>query len=256
MMLINYLYGVCKCMPKWLYHKSIANILSIGLSRRDMDDIDSKLDGMVRTYRHDFWKYDEAALKEAVTQVYASYGVNGVKYCLLHILLDTFQENLVSEMTRETSAAKIMRNIAHENAFKTAISTVEYYREYIHGYDVIFEQFLSEVKSRQEEIMRIIRESPEVKACVRGAEKLKEMSKKAREIAIKYIGTGYDLPFYTNLILELWSDDKRGAMTKEEWAGKVLAEYKEEKLKGLRKDVAEKKYRNLVNIANSLGYVK
>jgi hypothetical protein len=221
-----------------------------------MGDIDSRLDGIARNYRHDFWKYDETALKEEVTRIYALYGVNGVKYCLLHILLDTFQENLVSEMTRETPAAKIMRDIAHENAFKFAISMMEYYRKYLQGYDVIFEQFLSEVKSRREEIMRIIKESPEVKAQLRENEKIKGMNKKAREIAIKYIDIGYDLPFYTNFILELWSDKKRGAMTKEEWAKKVLAKYREERLKGLRKDIAEKMYRNLVNIASSLGYMK
>ena len=55
------------------------------------------------------------------------------------------------------------------------------------------------------------------------------------------------IPTYTNFILELWNDKKRGTLTKEEWANKVLAKYRE---------ASEKVYNDLIKIARELGYIK
>jgi hypothetical protein len=242
-------------MPKWFYHRKIADVISVGLSREDMCAIDSILDGVRKDYEHDFWKYDKVALKNSINQIFASYGVDGVKYSLLHIFLDTFQGNLVSEMTRETLSARIARNIAHETAFNDAIFAIEYIKNCIEDYDEIFDRFLLEVRGKRKEIVQLIKGSPEVEAQIRGIEKFKLKNEKARKIAIKYIDTGYDIPFYVSFILELWNDRKRGPMTKEEWAEKTLSKYKD-MLMGLRNDVAEKRYNNLLSIAKSLGYIK
>jgi len=245
-------------MPKWFYHKGIAEALSIGLSKKAMSDIDSILDGIKGGYEHDFWKYVENvnSLRNVIVQIYASYGVDGVKYCLLHILLDTFQASFISEMTRETPAARMMRPIAHKNAFEYTIGKMKHDTEkYMPGYNAIFEQFLNDVKSKQEEIVGIVKDSREVKAQIQGIERFKGKRKKAEEIARRYMDTGYDIPFYTQFILELWNDRKRGALTKEEWANKILTKYKEMQ-KGLRSDFAEKRYNKLVQIVKSLGYIK
>lgn len=245
-------------MPKWFYHKNVAKVLCLSLSEKVMNNIDSILDGIKGGYEHDFWKHVDNvnSLRNVIAQIYASYGVDGVKYCLLHILLDTFQASFISEMTRETPAARMKRDTAHKRAFEYTIAMMEYTIEkYMQEYKAVFEQFLNDVKSKQEEIMGIIKESSEVKAQVQGIEKFKEKHKKAEKIARRYMDIGYDIPFYTQFILELWNDRKRGVLTKEEWANKVLAKYKRMS-KGLRSDVQERRYNKLVQIAKDLGYIK
>ncbi|MEM4480878.1 MAG: hypothetical protein QXG58_06520, partial [Candidatus Bathyarchaeia archaeon] len=58
---------------------------------------------------------------------------------------------------------------------------------------------------------------------------------------------------YTSFILELWNDKKRGSLTKEAWANKILEKY-EQSLKGTNKR-SEKIFDDLVKIAKSLGYI-
>ncbi|MEM2560617.1 MAG: hypothetical protein QXD53_07530 [Candidatus Bathyarchaeia archaeon] len=234
-------------MPKWLHHRSIAKVLGIHLLEREMQEIDSILDGIRREYEHDFWKYDVGLLKNALAQIYGSYGADGVKYCFSHILLDTLQEYIVSERTKETLSARIMRQHASVIAFETAISVLGYIRDYIQEYYVIFEQFLSEVRRKQKEITRIIDELPEVEAQVKGIDKSKRKRERAEEIALRHGAKGFFIPTYTNFILELWNDKKRGTLTKEEWANKVLAKYRE---------TSEKVYNDLIKIARELGYIK
>ncbi|MEM4425907.1 MAG: hypothetical protein QW335_07995 [Candidatus Nezhaarchaeales archaeon] len=190
-------------------------------------------------------------------QIDSSYGADGVKYCFLHILLDTLQGYTVSERTKETLSARMMREHAPVIAFETAISVLEcYIKDNVQGYYVIFEQFLSEVRDKQYEITQIISKLPEVEFWVEGIERFKWKRKKAEEIAHRHGAKGLFIPTYTNFILELWNDKKRGALTREEWANKVLAKYREMLMKGLNRDFSEKAYNDLIKIARDLGYIK
>jgi len=235
-------------MPKWLHHRSIAKVLGIHLLEREMQEIDSILDGIRREHEHDFWKYDVGLLKNALVQIDGSYGADGVKYCFSHILLDTLQEYVVSERTKETLSARMMREHAPVIAFETAIGVLErYIKDNVQEYYMIFEQFLSEVRDKQDEITQIISELPEVESWIEGIERSKRKRKKAEEIALRHGAKGFFIPTYTNFILELWNDKKRGTLTKEEWANKVLAKYRK---------TSEKVYNDLIKIARELGYIK
>ncbi|MEM2926318.1 MAG: hypothetical protein QXO94_02485 [Candidatus Bathyarchaeia archaeon] len=242
-------------MPKWFHHRSIAKIFSLQLSEKEMKDIDSALDGIRKDYEHDFWKYDEPSLKKYLEEAYGLYGDDGLKYCLLHILLDNLQAFIVREKTRETVGARIMRSHAREIAFRDAVRMMELQvKDSLQEHNAIFEQFLREVESKEKEILGIVSELPEVEAQVTGIEKFKQKRKRAEEIARRYGAYGPLLPLYTSFILELWNDRKRGMLTKEAWANKVLEKHKE-KLKGLNKDSSEKIYNDFVNIAKRLAYI-
>ncbi|MEM1587330.1 MAG: hypothetical protein QW457_07875 [Candidatus Bathyarchaeia archaeon] len=204
-------------MPKWIHHSGVAEILCIHLLDKEMRDIDSMLDGIEKEYEHDFWKYDATLLKNVLAQIHGSYGANGAKYCFLHILLDTLQAFIVSERTKETLSARIMRQHAPIIAFETAIGVLErYIKDYVQEHYVIFEQFLSEIRSKQKKITRIIGELPEVKAQVGRIEKFKWKREKSEEIARRYGAKGFSIPIYTSFILELWNDRRRGTLTREE----------------------------------------
>ncbi|MEM3986460.1 MAG: hypothetical protein QXR39_06795 [Candidatus Methanomethylicia archaeon] len=122
-----------------------------------MESIDSTLDGIRSDYEHDFWRYDIVSLKKCLQETYSLYGPHGLKYCLLHIFLDTFQAFIVSERTRETLDAKMMRAYAHEIAFAYAVGVTErHIRDCFQEHTTILKQFLSEIKSKEKEITRIV----------------------------------------------------------------------------------------------------
>ncbi|MEM3666786.1 MAG: hypothetical protein QW222_06875 [Candidatus Bathyarchaeia archaeon] len=103
-------------MPKWSHHRSVAKNLGIQLSRKEMESIDSTLDGIRSGYEHYFWRNDTTSLKKCLQETYSSYGSHGLKYCFLHIFLDTFQAFIMSERTKETPSAEMMRAYAPEIA--------------------------------------------------------------------------------------------------------------------------------------------
>ncbi|MEM1659954.1 MAG: hypothetical protein QXR17_02245 [Candidatus Bathyarchaeia archaeon] len=241
-------------MPKWCHHRSVAKDLRIQLSEKEMKDIDSILDGMKKDYEHDFWRYNAASLKKFLQEMYNLYGVEGFKYCLLHVLLDTLRDFIVSEKTRETLGAKMIREYAGEIAFKHAVCLIELHvKDCLQEHNVIFEQFLSEIRSKEKEIAGMVNELPEVKAQVERIERFKNKRVRAEEIARKYGAQGFDIPWYTSFILELLNDKKRGSLTKEAWANKILEKY-EQNSKGTNKR-SEKIFDDLVKIAKSLGYI-
>lgn len=244
-------------MPKWIHHRSIAKNLGIQLSKKEMEVIDSILDGIRGGYEHDFWKYDKTSLGKYLRQAYDLYGDHGLKYYLLHIFLDTLQSLIVSEKAKETLTAKAMRKYAHEVAFKYAVGILK-----LHVKDLlqerektVFEQFLGEIESKEEEIAGIVNELPEVRAQVRGIEKFKNKRERAEEIARRFGAQGFLLPLYVSFILELWNDRKRGNLTKEAWANKILEKYRDELKRSYRAPFFDKIYTDLINIAKMLGYV-
>jgi hypothetical protein len=241
-------------MPKWVYHRKVAKILSFSLSNYEMKSIDSFLDGVEegRLSGHDFWREELSSLDDVLAQVNTSYGADGVKYTLIHILLDIFEEELVSKLTGEKYADK---EHADKLAFFSAASILRFIGDHCASERrITISHLLSEIEGREEEIIRIIRESPEVKTKVRGIEKFKIMRKRAEDVARKYAESGFDIPFYACFILELWNDKKKGNMTKKEWGEKVFAKY-QNMTKGLNKEAAEKRRINLTNIARILGYL-
>ncbi|MEM3666785.1 MAG: hypothetical protein QW222_06870 [Candidatus Bathyarchaeia archaeon] len=129
-----------------------------------------------------------------------------------------------------------------------------YVKDYFPEYAAISEQFLSEIKSKEKEITRIVAELPEVGTQVEEVEKFKRRRKRAEEMARRYGAEGFLILKYTSFILELWNDRKRGSLTKEAWANEVLEKYKE-MLKRSYRDSSEKIYTDFINIAKRLGYL-
>jgi hypothetical protein len=240
--------------PKWVYHRKVAKILSLSLSNYQMRSIDSFLDGIGGggLSGHDFWREKISSLDDTLAQINTSYGADGVKYALIHVLLDTFKEELISELTGEKYADK---EYADKLAFFSAMFRLRFIRDHCASERrIIINQLLSEIESKEEEIIRIIRGSPEVKTQVGGIERFKMGRKRAEEIARKYAESGFDIPFYACFILELWNDKRRGNMRKKEWGEKILAKY-QSMTEGLNKEAAEKRRINLTNIARNLSYL-
>jgi hypothetical protein len=240
--------------PKWVYHRKVAKILSLSLSNCQMRSIDSFLDGIGGggLSRHDFWREKISSLDDTLAQINTSYGADGVKYALIHILLDTFKEELISELTSEKYADK---EYADKLAFSSAMSTLRFIMDHCASERrIIINQLLSEIEDKEEEIICMLKESPEVKTQVRGIERSKMGRKRAEEIARKYAESGFDIPFYTCFILELWNDKKRGNMTKKEWGEKILAKY-QSMTKGLNEEAAAKRRNTLIGIARNFGYL-
>ena len=243
---------MCLALPKWVHHRRIAKRVSISLPEKAKKAIDSRLDGFDEDYVHDPWKIDVSGLREVVEWAVDTYGPEGVKYCFLHMVLDTAQERAVSEGTKETLGARMMRSYAHEIAFQDSylhigIIVKEYLSEYYH----LWKQMEPELMRLQGELAGEVGRLPEVRSQVENVERLKRMNEMAERLVSRYPRCrGFDKVLYMNFVKRLW----RGDIPKNEWAMRVLEEFRQ-MLRGRREDDREAIYSDLMDVARRLGYI-
>lgn len=238
-----------------MHHRRIAKRLGISLSEESKKLIDSRLDGFDEDYTHDLWKYDISDFKEVVEWAVGTYGYEGVKYCFLHMLLDTVQERTVSQSTRETSGARISRPIAHKIAFHDSCILIgQIVKDYLGEYYTLWEQIEPELMRHQDELSREMSRLLEVQSQIANVERLKMDNRRAEEMVSRYPRSkGALKKLYIGFVRRLWSK-KRGETPKNEWGMQVLEEFKQ-KLGGMNKEASETVYRDFVDIAKRAGYM-
>jgi hypothetical protein len=241
-------------MPKLNIHREVAHKIGIELSDTEMREIDYRLDGIKGDNVHDPWKSSVSDFKKVIDWTNFTYGSQGVKYGLLHAVLDTAEEGTLSGKTRENPSAHIFRDFAHIIAFRYALEFVSHMiKESLQEYSAYWDELSASLKDDEKTLAEAINQLPEIESAVSNIERFKQKRNAAESLAKQYPNAKHvQIPIYTDFIMELRSK-KRWKKPKDEWATELMKKYCESG--GLNNETREKIRADFVDIAKRLGYI-